>query len=208
MCSSTPICFSLRTAYAQASVSGLVKESDTPLSSCAARQFSKMGIGGSMFPQQTPELMIISTIHNKPCKYTPGDHYNFMSIVNKQVGIACSTSFHLMHYAAHSTSAHFCHHGRICVLTTTKKELSCKLAPVGAQSLHVPAASQEALGLLSLLACFAQDYARLHSYKVIATSAVADPSLDNMWNKVGWLLKAYHVRPLFPHPSFDALVMS
>ena len=44
-----------------------------------------MGIGGSMFPQQAPELMIISTIHSKPCKYTPGDHYNFMSIVNKQV---------------------------------------------------------------------------------------------------------------------------
>lgn len=39
-----------------------------------------------------------------------------------------------------------------------------------------------------------QDYARLHSYKIIATSGVADPTLDNMWNKVGWLLKAYHVR--------------
>jgi len=38
-----------------------------------------------MFPQPQPELMIISTIHSKPCKYTPGDHYNFMSIVNKQV---------------------------------------------------------------------------------------------------------------------------
>ena len=49
-----------------------------------------MGIGGSMFPQQTPELMIISTIHSKPCKYTPGDHYNFMSIVNKQVKTAAS----------------------------------------------------------------------------------------------------------------------
>lgn len=88
-----------------------------------ARQFSKMGIGGSMFPQPQPELMIISTIHSKPCKYTPGDHYNFMSIVNKQ------------------------------------------------------------------------DYARLHSYKIIATSGVADPTLDNMWNKVGWLLKAYHEHP-------------
>lgn len=41
-----------------------------------------------------------------------------------------------------------------------------------------------------------QDYARLHSYKIIATSAVADSTLDNMWNKVGWLLKAYHVRPV------------
>ena len=46
-----------------------------------------MGIGTSMFPHQwvqSPELMIISTIHSKPCKYSPGDHYNFMSIVNKQ----------------------------------------------------------------------------------------------------------------------------
>lgn len=52
--------------------------------------------------------------------------------------------------------------------------------------------------MLSLM----QDYARLHSYKVIATSAVADPSLDNMWNKVGWLLKAYHVRALpFRHDA-------
>ena len=42
-----------------------------------------------MFPQPTPELMIISTIHSKPCKYTPGDHYNFMSIVNKQVRTLC-----------------------------------------------------------------------------------------------------------------------
>lgn len=50
-----------------------------------------------MFPQQTPELMIISTIHNKPCKYTPGDHYNFMSIVNKQVVTAFTTSFHPVH---------------------------------------------------------------------------------------------------------------
>lgn len=44
-----------------------------------------------MFPQQAPELMIISTIHSKPCKYTPGDHYNFMSIVNKQVRPAINT---------------------------------------------------------------------------------------------------------------------
>ncbi len=49
-----------------------------------------------MFPQQTPELMIISTIHNKPCKYTPGDHYNFMSIVNKQVRTAFLPSFRLL----------------------------------------------------------------------------------------------------------------
>ena len=39
-----------------------------------------------------------------------------------------------------------------------------------------------------------QDYARLHNFDVVATSAVADPSLDNMWNKVGWLLKVYQVR--------------
>ena len=39
-----------------------------------------------------------------------------------------------------------------------------------------------------------QDYARLHNFEVIATTAVADPTLDNMWNKVGWLLKVYHVR--------------
>ena len=44
-----------------------------------------------MFPQPAPELMIISTIHSKPCKYTPGDHYNFMSIVNKQVRPAINT---------------------------------------------------------------------------------------------------------------------
>ena len=48
-----------------------------------------------MFPQQTPELMIISTIHNKPCKYTPGDHYNFMSIVNKQVRTLFLSTFQL-----------------------------------------------------------------------------------------------------------------
>ena len=53
--------------------------------------------------------------------------------------------------------------------------------------------------------CLLQDYARLHSYKIVATSAVADPTLDNMWNKVGWLLKAYHVRPapsVLQHPAF------
>ncbi|CAL8464124.1 g3659 [Coccomyxa elongata] len=40
-----------------------------------------------------------------------------------------------------------------------------------------------------------QDYARLHNYKVIAATNVADPTLDNMWNKVGWLLKVYHEHP-------------
>ena len=39
----------------------------------------------------------------------------------------------------------------------------------------------------------AQDYARLHNFDVIATSEVADPTLNNMWNKVGWLLKVYQV---------------
>ena len=40
----------------------------------------------------------------------------------------------------------------------------------------------------------AQDYARLHKFDVVAATSVADPTLDNMWNKVGWLLKVYQVR--------------
>jgi hypothetical protein len=40
---------------------------------------------------------------------------------------------------------------------------------------------------------FAQDYARLHKYHFISATTQADATLDNMWNKVGWLLKAYHV---------------
>ena len=50
----------------------------------------------------------------------------------------------------------------------------------------------------------AQDYARLHNFEVIATTAVADHTLDNMWNKVGWLLKAYHVGLQSPHPSLTS----
>ena len=68
----------------------------------------------------------------------------------------------------------------------------CKCAPLGARRLLIRAGPKSSAR--AELACAAQDYARLHSYKVIATSGVADPSLDNMWNKVGWLLKAYHVR--------------
>ncbi len=40
----------------------------------------------------------------------------------------------------------------------------------------------------------AQDYARLHNFDVVAATSVADPTLDNMWNKLGWLLKVYQVR--------------
>lgn len=52
-----------------------------------------------------------------------------------------------------------------------------------------------------------QDYGRLHNYKVIAATNLADPSLDNMWNKVGWLLKAYHVSPS-RHPAILMVQLS
>lgn len=40
-----------------------------------------------------------------------------------------------------------------------------------------------------------QDYARLHGYPIVATAIVADPTLPNSWNKIGWLLRAYRVQP-------------
>ena len=39
-----------------------------------------------------------------------------------------------------------------------------------------------------------QDYARLHNYNVLTPCDLADPTLTNMWNKIGWLLKAMRVR--------------
>ena len=42
-------------------------------------------------------------------------------------------------------------------------------------------------------ATLAQDYARLHGYPIVATAIVADPTLPNSWNKIGWLLRAYRV---------------
>lgn len=38
-----------------------------------------------------------------------------------------------------------------------------------------------------------QDYARLHNYNVLTPCHLADPTLTNMWNKIGWLLKAMQV---------------
>ena len=38
-----------------------------------------------------------------------------------------------------------------------------------------------------------QDYARLHNYNVLTPCTLADPTLSNMWNKIGWLIKAMQV---------------
>ena len=48
--------------------------------------------------------------------------------------------------------------------------------------------------LTGALCCPVQDYARLHNYNVLTPCNLADPTLTNMWNKIGWLLKAMRVR--------------
>ena len=48
---------------------------------------------------------------------------------------------------------------------------------------------------ISIGVTLAQDYARLHGYPIVATAIVADPTLPNSWNKIGWLLRAYRVPP-------------
>lgn len=34
-----------------------------------------------------------------------------------------------------------------------------------------------------------QDYARLHDYPIVVATRLADPTLHNMWNKIGTILK-------------------
>ena len=41
-----------------------------------------------------------------------------------------------------------------------------------------------------------QDYARLHGYRCVAATELADPRLKFMWNKIAWLLQAMNVRLL------------
>lgn len=56
----------------------------------AARQLGKFGLGSSMFTsQKAADMLMITAIHSKSCVYPQGDHLNFMSIVNKQVGLPC-----------------------------------------------------------------------------------------------------------------------
>ncbi len=51
---------------------------------CAARQFGL--IGNAIFSHSSPSVLILTAIHSRPCVYPKGDHLNFMSILNKQVG--------------------------------------------------------------------------------------------------------------------------
>jgi hypothetical protein len=39
--------------------------------------------------QKAADMLIITAIHSKSCVYPQGDHLNYMSIVNKQVGLLC-----------------------------------------------------------------------------------------------------------------------
>lgn len=34
-----------------------------------------------------------------------------------------------------------------------------------------------------------QDYARLHEYPIVVATRLADPTLHNMWNKIGTMIK-------------------
>ena len=54
-------------------------------------------------------------------------------------------------------------------------------------------ANGDYLNLLSVLN--KQDYARLHNYPLVVASRLADPTLHNMWNKVGWILKTFEDYP-------------
>jgi hypothetical protein len=62
------------------------------LSPCwlTARQFGKFGIGSSMFARRSPEVLVLTAIHSKPCIYPEGDHLNLRSVINKQVMVCPS----------------------------------------------------------------------------------------------------------------------
>lgn len=128
--------------------------------------------------QKAPEMLIITAIHSKSCVYKQGDHLNFMSVVNKQVCLVNQLSVSCLGVP----DARGCSYS----VSSIPSHLIFLLGP--------PSLSHGfRLAWSWLTSMAAQDYARLHNYKVIAATNVADPTLDNMWNKVGWLLKAYHV---------------
>ena len=54
-------------------------------------------------------------------------------------------------------------------------------------------ANGDYLTLLSVLN--KQDYARLHNYPIVVATRLADPTLHNMWNKIGWILKCFEDYP-------------
>ena len=73
--------------------------------------------------KKQPSVVMLTALHDKPCKYANGDYLNLLSVLNKQ------------------------------------------------------------------------DYARLHNYPIVVASRLADPTLHNMWNKVGWILKTFEDYP-------------
>ena len=95
--------------------------SSFPLFSPPARRLSKNGVTVSVKKQ--PSVVMLTALHDKPCKYANGDYLNLLSVLNKQ------------------------------------------------------------------------DYARLHNYPLVVASRLADPTLHNMWNKVGWILKTFEDYP-------------
>ena len=36
---------------------------------------------------------------------------------------------------------------------------------------------------------------RLHNYPIVVATRLADPTLHNMWNKIGWILKCFEDYP-------------
>lgn len=73
--------------------------------------------------KRQPNVVMITALHDKPCKYPNGDYLNLISILNKQ------------------------------------------------------------------------DYARLHNYPIVVSTRLADPTLHNMWNKIGTILKTFDDYP-------------
>lgn len=76
-----------------------------------ARRISNTAVAVGVKKQ--PSVVMITALHDKPCRYPNGDYLNLVSILNKQ------------------------------------------------------------------------DYARLHNYPIVVSTKLADPTLHNMWNKIG-----------------------
>jgi len=82
-----------------------------PPPSSPARRISNTAVAVGVKKQ--PSVVMITALHDKPCRYPNGDYLNLVSILNKQ------------------------------------------------------------------------DYARLHNYPIVVSTKLADPTLHNMWNKIG-----------------------
>ena len=82
-----------------------------PPPSSPARRISNTAVAVGVKKQ--PSVVMITALHDKPCRYPNGDYLNLVSILNKQ------------------------------------------------------------------------DYARLHNYPIVVSTKLADPTLHNMWNKLG-----------------------